>query len=232
MSIYPLVKRAVGFTASLAAIIVTLPFWIIAVIGIEISDPGPVFYMADRVGYKGKEFTMFKFRSMRVARTKDEKSEAGFRADSKRIFAFGAFMRKTKIDELPQLLNVFIGNMAFVGPRPAAKDQAKITRGGKYAVANTVKPGLTGPAALYDYIYGDSVEDPEKYELTVLPTRLELEAYYPGKMSAAYDLKMIWYTVVCICCSVAAKRPEKILAELISAVETPTAAKEGVTVGE
>ena len=69
-------------------------------------------------------------------------------------------MRATKIDELPQLLNCVLGDMAIVGPRPAAQDQVVIMREGKYGIAARVRPGLTGPAALYDYLYGDTVEDP------------------------------------------------------------------------
>lgn len=222
MKIYPIIKRAFDFCAALLALIVTSPIWLITVIGIEISDPGPVFYKARRIGYKGREFTMWKFRSMRVPRKESEKSEASFKADTDRIFKFGALIRKLKIDELPQLLNIIGGTMAVVGPRPAAKDQVVIMREGKYEIANSVRPGLTGPAALYDYIYGDNVEDPEEYERLVLPTRRELEAYYPAHMSAGYDIKMIWYTVVCILASAFHKEPKKIFAELTSCVGTET----------
>ena len=86
-------------------------------------------------------------------------------------------------------------------------------------MAAAVKPGLTGPAALYDYIYGDSVEDPEEYKKLVLPTRLELEAYYPAHMGIWYDVKMIWYTVVCILAAIFKKQPKKIFAELTGCVK-------------
>jgi O-antigen biosynthesis protein WbqP len=148
-----------------------------------------------------------------------EKSEKSFKADTARIFKFGALMRRLKIDELPQLLNILGGSMSVVGPRPAAKDQVEVMRAGKYAIAASVRPGLTSPAALYDYIYGDTVEDPEDYKRLVLPTRLELEAYYPGHMSAGYDIKLIWYTVVCILASIFKKEPKKIFKEITSCVE-------------
>ena len=215
---YSVIKRIVDCILALVAFIVTLPIWLITIIGIEISDPGPVFYKACRIGMNGKEFSMWKFRSMRVPKKESEKSEASFKADTDRIFKFGYFIRKFKIDELPQLLNIIGGSMAIVGPRPAAKDQVAVMREGKYEIANSVRPGLTGPAALYDYIYGDNVEDPEEYERLVLPTRRELEAYYPAHMSAGYDIKMIWYTVVCIVASAFHKEPKKIFAELTSAV--------------
>ena len=230
MKIYPIVKRVFDFCAALLALIVTSPIWLITIIGIEVSDPGPVFYKARRIGYKGKEFSMWKFRSMRVPKKESEKSEASFKADTDRIFKFGAFIRKLKIDELPQLINIIGGTMSVVGPRPAAKDQVEIMREGKYEIANSVRPGLTGPAALYDYIYGDNVEDLEDYKRLVLPTRRELEAYYPAHMSAGYDIKMIWYTVMCILASAFRKEPKKIFDELTTCVTIEATSPEPVEV--
>ena len=224
-AVYRLVKRTFDFFAALLALIVTSPIWLITTIGILISDPGPIFYRAKRIGYKGNEFSMWKFRSMRVPRKESEKSEASFKADTDRIFKFGALIRKLKIDELPQLLNIIGGSMAIVGPRPAAADQAAVMREGKYEIANSVRPGLTGPAALYDYIYGDSVEDPDDYERLVLPTRRELEAYYPVHMGAWYDIKIIWYTVVCIFATAFGKEPKRIFASLTGCVTVPAPAE-------
>lgn len=217
---YRFFKRAFDFFAALLALIITSPIWLITIIGIEISDPGPVFYKARRIGYLGREFRMYKFRSMRVPKTQKEASEASFKADTDRIFPFGAFIRKLKIDELPQLLNILSGDMAIVGPRPASIDQVVIMREGKYAVANTVKPGLTGPAALYDYIYGDTVEDLAEYEKSVLPNRMELEAFYPSHMSVGFDLKMIFWTVACIFASIFGKNPDKIFMKLTEYAKT------------
>ncbi len=217
---YRCIKRIFDFVVSFLFLIITIPIWIITVIGIEISDPGPVFYRAKRIGFQGKVFKMYKFRSMRVPKKESEVSEASFKADTNRIFPFGAFIRSLKIDELPQMLNIMLGDMSFVGPRPASVDQVSVMREGKYAIANTVKPGLTGPAALYDYIYGDTVEDPEEYKILVLPTRRELESFYPPHMSAGFDIKMIWWTVICVLCSITKKQPEKILKKLISYAET------------
>jgi len=216
---YLFVKRTFDVFVSALGLIVTSPIWLIAIIGIEISDPGPVFYKAVRIGKDNREFIMWKFRSMRVPKKESEKSEASFKADVNRIFPFGDLIRRLKIDELPQLLNIFGGSMSVVGPRPAAKDQVEIMRAGKYNIASSVTPGLTGPAALYDYIYGDSVEDLEDYKRLVLPTRLELEAYYPEHMCVWYDIKMIWYTAVCVIFSVFKKKPQRIFAELIGCVE-------------
>ncbi len=213
-------KRGFDFVCALIGILGTSPIWLFAIIGIELSDPGPLFYRACRIGKDNQEFYMWKFRSMRVPRKESEKSEASFKADTDRIFAFGGLIRKLKIDELPQLLNILLGDMSVIGPRPAAKDQVAVMRAGKYNIASTVRPGLSGPAALYDYIYGDAVENPEEYEKLVLPTRLELEAYYPEHMSFGYDVKLIWYTVVCIFASLFGKESKKIYNELVSCVNT------------
>jgi len=220
---YLIIKRFFDIICALLGLVATSPIWLFAVIGILISDPGRVFYVAERVGINNKNFKMYKFRSMTVAKNADEKS---FKADVSRIFSFGAFMRKTKIDELPQLINLLMGDMSVVGPRPAAKDQVDIVRAGKYAIASTVKPGLTGPAALYDYIYGDTITDTEEYEKLVLPTRLELEAYYPTRMDLFYDIKMIVYTVVCILASLFHKDTKKIYLELTSVINDKAQSKE------
>ena len=211
-TVYRATKRAFDIAASALGLVVTCPVWLAAVIGIELSDPGPVFYMANRVGFHNEPFRMFKFRSMRVDNQANEKS---FKADVNRIFPWGAFMRSSKIDELPQLLNVFLGDMSVIGPRPASADQVSITRDGRFSQVGSVKPGLSGPSALYDYIYGDTVTDEAEYEKLVLPTRLELDRYYIRAASWKLDMKMIFWTVRCIVNSVFHRSSEKMLAQLI-----------------
>ena len=211
-TVYRATKRAFDIAASALGLVVTCPVWLAAVIGIELSDPGPVFYMANRVGFHNEPFRMFKVRSMRVDNQANEKS---FKADVNRIFPWGAFMRSSKIDELPQLLNVFLGDMSVIGPRPASADQVSITRGGRFLQVGSVKPGLSGPSALYDYIYGDTITDEAEYEKLVLPTRLELDRYYIRAASWKLDMKMIFWTVRCILNSVFHRSSEKMLAQLI-----------------
>ena len=211
MNLYRITKRAFDIIASALGLVVTSPVWLAAVIGIQLSDPGPVFYMANRVGFQNQPFRMFKFRSMRVDKQANEKN---FKADVNRIFPWGAFMRSSKIDELPQLLNIFLGDMSVVGPRPASADQVSVTRGGKYARVGSVKPGLSGPSALYDYIYGDTVTDEAEYEKLVLPTRLELDLYYIQNACWRLDVKMIFWTVRCVLNSLFHRPSETMLAEL------------------
>ena len=222
---YRFLKRTFDIFSSGLALIVLLPVWLIAIIGIEVSDPGPVFYFANRAGKDNKTFKMYKFRSMRVDKNANEKS---LRPDQDRIFKFGRFIRATKIDELPQLLNVFLGDMAVIGPRPAAVDQIPITRSGENAIVASIKPGLSSPSALYDYLYGDSIEDEAEYMDKVAPTRLALDRYYIGKQTVGYDIKIIWYTVVCIFGTIFHKPAIFILRELINAVDGDRRALEEV----
>ena len=146
---YRFCKRLFDIVCATLGIIGTSPIWIISIILTELSDPGPLFYFANRVGKDNKNFKMWKFRSMRVARGANE---ASLRPDQDRIFWWGKIMRRLKIDELPQLMNILNGTMSIVGPRPAAVDQVDITRGGENAIAATVPCGIdvaVEPVGLY-----------------------------------------------------------------------------------
>ncbi|MBE6749400.1 MAG: sugar transferase [Ruminococcaceae bacterium] len=209
--IYNFFKRLFDIACSCLGLIFTSPIWLITVIGIKLSDPGAVFYIANRVGKNNDVFKMYKFRSMYQTTA----NESVFRGEESRIFPFGKFIRATKIDELPQLINILNGTMSIVGPRPAAVDQLDAVRSGKYIKASEVAAGLTGPSALYDYIYGDSIESEEEYITKVLPTRLDLDVFYVENRSWHYDLKMIIYTVLCILCTVFKIKPEFIYNELV-----------------
>ena len=208
---YKFFKRLFDFICALIGIIGTSPFWIIAIVGILLSDWGPIFYTAHRIGKGNKPFKMYKFRSMRVAKAANE---ASLRPDEDRIFAFGHFIRKVKIDELPQLLNILNGTMSVIGPRPVAQDQFDLFRIGKWNLAAEVPVGLSGPAALYDFIYGDQFTDEKEYMEKVFETRRELEYVYVKKAGVFYDLKMIIYTVICILYALVGKECTWILDEL------------------
>ena len=210
--IYRVVKRCFDFICALLALIVLSPIFLLTMIGILISDWGPVFYTAHRIGKGNKPFKMYKFRSMRVAKAANE---ASLRPDEDRIFPFGHFIRRVKIDELPQLLNILNGTMSIVGPRPVAQDQFDLFRTGKWNLAAEVPVGLSGPAALYDFIYGDQFTDEKEYMEKVYPTRRELEYTYVQKAGLWYDLKMIIYTCICICYALVGKEATWILNELV-----------------
>lgn len=208
---YKIAKRLFDIFCALMGIVVTSPMWLIAIVGIMVSDWGPIFYTAHRIGKGNKPFKMFKFRSMRVAKAANE---ASLRPDEDRIFAFGHLIRKVKIDELPQLLNILNGTMSIVGPRPVAQDQIDLFRTGKWNLAAEVPVGLTGPAALYDFIYGDQFIDEKEYMEKVFETRRELEYVYVKKAGFWYDLKLFFYTLICIGYAFVGKECTWILREL------------------
>ena len=208
---YRYVKRAFDILSSVLALVILSPIFMISIILIKVTSPGPIFYLASRSGKGNKLFKMYKFRSMTVDKDADEKN---FKADAARIFPWGRFMRGSKIDELPQLINVLKGDMSIIGPRPASIDQLGVVRNGEYAVISKLKPGLSSPSALYDYIYGDTIEDEMEYEEKVLPTRLNLDVYYTKKQSIFYDIKIIWYTIVSVFAYLFHRTPERILKEL------------------
>ena len=212
-------KRIIDFILALIGLLLSSPIWVITIIAILINDFGPVFYTSVRVGKDNKEFKMYKFRSMRVSKTDNE---ASLRPEQDRIFFVGKVIRKFKIDELPQLLNILKGNMAIIGPRPVAVYQMDIFRVGKYDESKMVRSGLTGPGAIYDYIYGDQFQDKDidKYEKEVLPTRRALELVYVKKYGFLFDLKMFFYTAWCVICDIFGKTPQKILNYLIKLAET------------
>ena len=213
---YKCIKRFLDIFCALLGIMGTSPLWIIAIVGILVSDWGPVFYTSTRIGKGNKPFKMFKFRSMRVDKSANE---ASLRPDEDRIFAFGKFIRKLKIDELPQLLNILNGTMSVIGPRPVAKDQMELFRVGKWNLAAEVAVGLSGPAALYDFIYGDQFEDPEEYMEKVFQTRRELEYVYVKKMGFGYDIKMVIYTIICIFYALFGKECKWMLKEFVDAAK-------------
>lgn len=220
---YKVLKRCFDFVCALIGIILTSPLWIIGIVGILVSDWGPIFYTAHRIGKGNKPFKMYKFRSMRVAKGANE---ASLRPDEDRIFPFGHFIRKVKIDELPQLLNILNGTMSVVGPRPVAQDQFDLFRTGKWNLAAEVPVGLSGPAALYDFIYGDQFTDEKEYMEKVFETRRELEYVYVKKAGFWYDIKMIVYTLICIGYALLGKECTWILNELKADAELSKAKKD------
>lgn len=214
---YQYMKRGMDVLLSGLAIVCSAPFWMITIIGIEVSDPGPIFYKAKRIGKDNKEFLMYKFRSMKVLREPKKGSEASLRPETDRIFPWGKVIRKLKMDEIPQFLNIMIGDMSIVGPRPVAKDQISLFRYGKYDKAKTVKPGITGPAALYDYIYGDRFDeaDVNEYIKKVYPIRRELEYVYIKKQGFVFDTWIFFETAWCVICSLLGKENKRLLRKLV-----------------
>lgn len=201
--LYRFIKRLFDIVSSAAAILVTSPLWLVIAIGIKLSSKGPVFYRADRVGKNKKPFTLYKFRSMHVFQTEDksagEKREGGYIANANRIFKFGGFLRKCKLDELPQLINILMGQMSVVGPRPITAAGVEKHYEGRYDQVMTVRPGLTCLDSLFDYAHGELfIKDNDEFEKKVVPMRDCLAGLYVEKKSIATDVYCIFRTVVLI----------------------------------
>lgn len=213
---YRFIKRLFDIVCAFIGIIGTSPIWVISIILTLVSDWGPLFYFANRVGKDNKKFKMWKFRSMRVLRAPKEGAEASLRPEQDRIFGWGQVMRRLKIDELPQLLNILNGTMSIVGPRPAAVDQVDITRGGENAISATVPCGLTSQSSLWDYIYGDLFTEEDEYNEKVLPIRLKLDVYYVKHAGFFGDVKLIVWTVLAILYTACGKYPQWMHDSLVS----------------
>ncbi len=188
------IKRLLDILLCSAALIVLSPIFLISAVGIKLSSKGPVFYYSDRAGLNKKPFHFFKFRSMHVAAEDKHLCVA----DEDRVFAFGKLMRRLKIDELPQLINVIRGDMSIVGPRPMMVHSVDKFYSGKYAPVLKVRPGLTSAASLFDYTVGDTYTDDEAYRREVVPIKMEMELMYVQRQSFAYDCALVWRTIVTI----------------------------------
>lgn len=184
-------KRFFDIVFSVSFLTVFSPVYLLAYIGIKCSSSGPVLYKAKRVGYKGKVFDCYKFRSMRVDSGKVRLTTL---KNDDRIFPFGKFIRKTKIDEMPQILNILKGDMSVVGPRPEDTINADKLYTGENRCILSVYPGLTSPASLFDYTHGELYEDEADYEKEILPKKIELEKYYVKNQSFGYDMSLILRT--------------------------------------
>lgn len=180
-----MVKRAVDVVGSILAIIVSSPLMIVMSILIKVTSPGPLIYRQERVGLHNRTFWMYKFRSMEVQPEAEEKKAWTVKNDP-RVTGVGRFMRRTSIDELPQLFNILKGDMSLVGPRPerpffVEKFREEIPR---YMVKHQVRPGLTGWAQVNGY-RGD----------TSIRKRIEYDLYYIENWSIGFDVKILFLTI-------------------------------------
>lgn len=179
------VKRTMDVCGALAAILLFSPVMLIAAALVKLTSEGPLIYRQTRVGLHNKPFEMYKFRSMEV-QTEAEERKAWTVKNDPRVTGIGKFMRKTSIDELPQLFNVLKGDMSLVGPRPerpffVEKFREEIPR---YMVKHQVRPGLTGWAQVHGY-RGD----------TSIRKRIEHDLYYIENWTVGLDIKILFLTV-------------------------------------
>ncbi len=191
-----MLKRLVDLVFSFLGIVVLIPFFLLIAVLIILDSRGGVFYKQVRVGINGVDFKLFKFRSMRTDADKKGLLTVGGR-DS-RITRMGYYIRKYKIDELPQLINVFIGDMSLVGPRPEVRRYTDLYSEEQKKVL-TVKPGITDYASI-EYSNENELlgkaENPEKvYIEEIMPAKLNLNLKYIQEQSFLTDIKIILKTI-------------------------------------
>ena len=192
-------KRAMDIVISGCALAVLWPVLLLIALAIKIDDPGPVFYRQVRVGKDGKEFRIFKFRTMVV--DADKKGLQITVGRDNRITRMGRLLRKTKLDELAQLINVFTGEMSFVGPRPEVPKYVNMYTPYQRQVL-LVRPGITDYASIAyrnenDLLEG--AEDPEKmYIETIMPDKIELNMKYLHEISPLADIRLILKTIAAV----------------------------------
>ena len=169
-------KRLFDFIISGIAIIVLIPLWLILFISIKIDSKGPIFFKQKRVGIHKKTFTVLKFRTMRIDAPHDVPTHM-LENPEQWITKVGKFLRKTSLDELPQLFNIFVGQMSFIGPRPALWNQDDLVAERDKYGANDVRPGLTGLA---------QIEGRDEFEIV---EKARADGEYVKKQSFLFDFK-------------------------------------------
>lgn len=181
---YAALKRIADFFGALIGIIITSPIMIVAAVLVKLSSPGPIIFKQQRVGLHNKPFNMYKFRSMRMQEDSEEKKGWTVK-DDPRVTGIGKFLRRTSLDELPQLFNILIGDMSIVGPRPerpqfVEKFQEEIPR---YMIKHQVRPGLTGWAQVNGLRGDTSIEE-----------RIEHDIFYIENWTVGFDIKIFFMT--------------------------------------
>ena len=188
-------KRVFDFVASGLGLIVLSPLFLILTIWIKLDSKGPVFYRQVRVGRYNKDFRIFKFRSMRVGSDKGSLVTIGGR--DPRVTRSGYWIRKFKLDELPQLINVFVGDMSLVGPRPEVRHYVDYWTPDQIHVLD-VRPGITDPASIKfrnENELMEQAEDPEKYyREVIMQEKIKLYLEYVEHHSFWGDIGLIFKT--------------------------------------
>ncbi len=190
-----MLKRLFDLMITLPMLLLVSPFFLIIALLIKLGSNGPVFYMQTRVGLHNRDFKIFKFRTMHINADKAGLLTVGGR--DPRVTPIGFFLRKYKLDELPQLLNVLNGSMSLVGPRPEVRKYVDLYNVEQQKVLS-VKPGITDYASIEYSEENDLLaqsSDPEKtYIEEIMPAKLLLNQKYIAEKSMLTDLKIIWMT--------------------------------------
>lgn len=203
---YGYLKRAFDVLLSGAALLVLSPLLAAVAVAVPLASPGPALYRARRVGLNGAPFTMYKFRTMHVGGA-GAPITAG---DDPRVFPLGKLLRRLKVDELPQLVNVLKGDMSIVGPRPEDPDIVARHYSPAHMETLAVRPGLTSPGSVYYYAVGEETlrhgDAVDAYVERLLPVKLALDLVYVREASLAYDLALVVRTAAVIAARAAGRR--------------------------
>jgi len=180
-------RRLISIVIAMAALLLLLPFIPLLALAVKLSSPGPVLFCQKRVGRRGEIFTLYKFRTMQ----QDAEAATGAvwaQKDDPRVTSIGRFLRKTRLDEIPQLWNVLKGDMGFVGPRPERPEfvQFLTEQIPYYNLRHIIRPGVTGWAQVR-YQYGATLEETKE--------KLEYDLYYIKHMSVALDFLIVFETL-------------------------------------
>ena len=190
------VKRLFDIAISLLLLAVFMPIILMTALAVRLTSAGPLFYMQPRVGLNGQIFHIVKFRTMIVGADKAGPSVTS--VDDVRITSIGRFMRKSKLDELPQLFNVLRGDMSLVGPRPQVPAFVEHFEANLRQEVLSVPPGVTGITALCfrnEESMLANIKDREKYYIDrILPAKLEIDAWYVRNSGVLTDLFLLWST--------------------------------------
>jgi lipopolysaccharide/colanic/teichoic acid biosynthesis glycosyltransferase len=189
-------KRTFDIVAAALGVVILSPLLLMAAVLVKLSSPGPVFFQQERIGKGFRPFLIYKFRTMRP-----DAPATGMLitvGNDPRVTRIGRLLRKTKIDELPQLINVLKGDMSLVGPRPEVPKYVELFRA-DYDEILRVRPGITDLASLKyrdeAAVLGDSSNVEERYETQILPDKIKLGKEYIKRSSFLFDLKLIEKTL-------------------------------------
>jgi lipopolysaccharide/colanic/teichoic acid biosynthesis glycosyltransferase len=189
------IKRSFDFLVALAALLVVSPVLLVLALIIKLTSAGPVFYRGVRIGRHGVPFRIFKFRTM--VSNAENLGGSATAEDDPRITPIGRFIRRHKLDEFPQFMNVLLGDMSLVGPRPEVNKYVDMYSEEEKAILD-IRPGITDWASIWNSNEAAVLEgstDPEKtYEELIRPTKLALQLFYVRNQSLSVDVKILFHT--------------------------------------
>jgi lipopolysaccharide/colanic/teichoic acid biosynthesis glycosyltransferase len=191
-------KRALDILGSALGLLILLPVLIIVAIIIKLDSPGPVFFRQERLGQRGRRFRILKFRSMVVGAA--HAGTALTVCADRRITRAGMFLRRTKLDELPQLINVLAGDMSIVGPRPEVAEFMKFYTPNQRAIILSMRPGMTDYAAILfrdeSSLLGQGRDPVEVYRREIMPAKFACYERYSREIGLVNDLSIIFATIL------------------------------------